>query len=302
MIRKTNTESQLISGLGKWLMLGALGATLAIAPNVVSAQNVSGIEVPTQPTYAKDAKTHGKQLADYVDKFNTGWTDSFSKSTIVNISADGEKAISKTTQLTLEGDDGNRAIVRYQSPANVSGVAMLTHEHHKAIDESWLYLPSNRRVRRISGANRTSSFQGTEFTYEDLSSLVPSRYKWKYIKVHKKNGVTLHELEALPTDKNSGYSKLHYFINDKRFRADRIDYYDKGGRLLKTLTLSKWKQYHGRFWRPNLFEMHNKQNQKRSTFEASVQFLNISKYKKKDGSPRKGLQTSAFTRRALESR
>ena len=286
-----------------WLVLGTLVGVLALSPTSSSAENTSGVNVPSAPSFKKsNAAAYGKQIAEYVDAYNTGLKDSYSKSTITNISASGEKMASKTTQLSLEKSNGNMGLIRYQSPASVAGVAMLTHENHKATDESWLYLPSNRRVRRISGANRTSSFQGTEFTYEDLSSLVPSRYKWKFVKESKGKDGAILQIEGVPTDKNSGYSKLRYHINTKMWRATKIEYYDKGGRLLKNLAVSKWKLYHGRFWRAHKFEMHNKQTQKRSTFEASTQFLSIDKYKKKDGSPREGLKESAFTKRALETR
>ena len=92
------------------------------------------------------------------------------------------------------------------------------------------------------------------------------------------------------------------FINQKQWRPERLDFYDKGGRLLKILKFSKYKLHHGRFWRPQKLEMHNKQTQKRSVVEISIQFLMITKYNKKDGTPRTGLKESAFTRRALESR
>jgi hypothetical protein len=286
-----------ILSLTLFLSLASVGASEALA------ENTSGVPIPAEPNFKKkNAATYGKQIATYIDLADSGWVDAYAKSTITIINARGEKNSSKTTQLTLEGSGGNKALVRYMSPASVRGVAALTHEKHTATDDSWLYLPSSRRVRRISGANRTASFQGTEFTYEDLTTFVPSRYKWKFLSESKKGGEPILKVEAVPTYKNSGYSKLNFHINGKQWRAEKIEFYDKGGRLQKTLNFSKWKLFHGRYWRPQKLDMKNAQTQKRSTVVISTQFVNISKYDKKDGSARAGLKATAFTRRALETR
>jgi hypothetical protein len=284
-------------------VLAALAAALVVGHSATAAENTSGVPIPAEPKFKKnDPAAYGKQIATYVDSADTGWVDMYAKSTITIVNSRGEKTVSKTRQLTLEGKGGNKALIRYMSPASVRGVAALTHENHKATDDSWLYLPASRRVRRISGANRTASFQGTEFTYEDMTRSVPSRYKWKFLKETKEGSAPVYKLEAIPTYKNSGYAKLHFYINSKEWRGERIDFYDKGGRLLKVMKASKWKLHHGRFWRAKKIEMHNKQTQKRSIIEIGTQFVTINKYKKKDGTPRAGLKESAFTKRALESR
>lgn len=268
-----------------------------------SAQNTSGVPVPAQPAWNKgNPGVFGKQIVTYLDRADRGWVDQYAKSSITIVNARGEKTTSSTRQLTLEGKNGNKSLIRYMSPANVRGVAALTHEHHKATDDSWLYLPSSRRVRRISGANRTASFQGTEFTYEDLSRYVPSRYKWRYLQTTKVRGKPVYKLRAIPTYRNSGYSKLHVYINYKKWRTERIEFYDKAKRLLKVLDFTKFRLYHGRFWRARKMVMSNKQTQKKSIIAIKTQFINVSLYKKKDGSPRKGLSAGMFTRRALESR
>ena len=276
-------------------------AALVAAAGPADAKNTSGVAMPKTPKFNKrNPNVYGKQIAEHVDRVDSGWVDSYFKAKIININARGEKSSSDTAQMLLEGDDGNKSLIRYMSPASVRGVGALTHENHGGTDDSWLYLPSSRRVRRISGANRTASFQGTEFTYEDLSTVVPSRYKWKYLSETTLRGQPVFKLQAIPTFKHSGYSKMHVFVHRKEWRVEGVDYFDKGGRLLKTLTPTGWKHHHGRFWRPSKIEMHNKQTQKRSVFDITAQFVNIASYKKKDGSAREGLKDSAFTRRALQ--
>lgn len=276
---------------------------LVSASAPASAENTSGVPVPAPPAFTKtDPRAYGRQLADYVDRLDSGWTDSYARSTITIINARGDRTTSKIRQLTLEGRGGNKSLIRYMSPASVRGVAALTHEHHRSTDDSWLYLPASRRVRRISGANRTASFQGTEFTYEDMSRLVPSRYRWKYLTDTTVDGQPVFKLEAVPTYRSSGYSRLLIYIHRRHFRSERIEYFDKAGRLLKVLTVSGWQRFHGRFWRARTLDMHNRQTQKRSLIDTRSQFVTIKLYKKPNGESRKGLSEASFTRRALEAR
>ena len=279
------------------LLTGLAGGTTA------RADNTSGVPMPPQPHWNKgNAAAYGAQIARYVRAVNRGWRDAYAKSTITIINARGDTSTSKTRQLTKEGSNGDKSVIRYISPANVRGVAALTHEHHDSTDDSWLYLPSSRRVRRISGANRTSSFQGTEFTYEDMTALVPSRYRWRFLATTTFNGQPVFQLRAIPTYRNSAYSKQLVYINRKLWRVEGIKYYDQSGRLLKVLTFSKWQLHHGRFWRARKLDMHNTQTQKRSVIDIGLQFVNLSLYTKRNGKQRKGLPDSLFTRRALEGR
>jgi hypothetical protein len=47
-------------------------------------------------------------------------------------------------------------------------------------DDSWVYLPDLRRVRRISTAQRSDPISGTDFTLDDLFSFegIPPQYEW----------------------------------------------------------------------------------------------------------------------------
>jgi len=271
----------------------------------MAVDNTSGVEIPAQPKFDKsDPASYGLQLAQYADAFDTGWVDQYSKSRMTLFDARGDSVARAVTQTLLEGKNGDKSLARFMSPAEIRGVAALTHEHPESTDDSWLYLPASRRVRRVSGANRTASFQGTEFTYEDLSTLIIPRYDWTFLaddrlQVDGKEEPVF-KLEAKPNYKDTGYSKLVIYLNSKHWRPERIDYYDKAGELLKTLSNSTWTHQHGRFWRAAKVEMSNHQTRKRTVIDVSSVFLNLSLYKRKDGTPRANLTEKHFTRRVLE--
>jgi len=284
----------------------AVAAAIALLPIVsVAASNTSGVAVPAQPKFnTSDASAYGLALAQYADAFDTGWVDQYSKSTMTLFDARGDSVQRSVTQTLLEGTNGDKSLVKFMAPAEIRGVAALIHEHPDTTDDSWLYLPASRRVRRVSGANRTASFQGTEFTYEDLSTLIVSRYEWKFLGNDSLqvdgSKEQVFKLEAKPNYKDTGYSKLVIYLNSNYWRPERIDYYDKAGELLKTLSNTAWAHQHGRYWRARTVAMSNRQTLKRTVINVSSVFLNLSLFKRKDGTPRANLTEKHFTRRVLE--
>ena len=270
--------------------------------------NTSGAIVPKAPSFTKnEPAAYGLQLAEYMDRYDTGWKDQYSKSRMTLFDARGDSVVRAVTQTILERKAGDKSIVKFLSPAEIKGVAALTHENPKATDDNWLYLPATKRVRRISGANKTASFQGTEFTYEDLSSLIVRKYDWRYIEDGEveKDGAKqpVYRLEAKPNYKDTGYSRLVVSVHQTHWRIEQIEFFDKSQRPLKRLTNSNWKLRHGRFWRPELVEMRNQQTKKRTTIQTELILLNLSLYKNpRTGKPRSNLSDAHFTTRAIEGR
>jgi hypothetical protein len=79
--------------------------------------------------------------------------------------------------------------VEVDAPFDARGVKLLTYRYKDAqrprarsrYDDTWVYVPSLRRVRRISTAQSTDAVSGTDFTFDDLlsfSGIVP-QYAWR---------------------------------------------------------------------------------------------------------------------------
>lgn len=275
-------------------------SALSIA-GVAHGENTSGVPVPPVPRFdSKDPARYGKALAYYLDARDEGWRDTYAKATMTLISARGDKVSREVVITTLEQKEGNKSIIRFNSPADIRGIAALIHEHPGGIDDTWLYVPASRRTRRISGANRTASFQGSEFTYEDLSRTVVENYDWKFLEMGTVGKEPVYKLEARPRYKDTGYSRLVVYIHRDHWRSEKVDYYDKAGKLLKTLTESKWKEFHGRFWRGATMTMTNHQTKKATRIDMTAMYVNLALYKRRDGSRRDNLLPDQFTKRALE--
>ena len=98
----------------------------------------------------------------------------------------------------LDGQDGDlfrgekrqRAFgVEVTAPFDARGIALMTYRYKSADapqsvaknDDTWVYVPTLRRVRRISAAQRTDAVSGTDFTFDDLRSFagIPPQYSWE---------------------------------------------------------------------------------------------------------------------------
>ena len=78
--------------------------------------------------------------------------------------------------------------VQVDAPLDARGIMLLSYRYKSSDrpraearnDDTWVYVPTLRRVRRISTAQRTDAISGTDFTMDDLRSfngIVP-QYEW----------------------------------------------------------------------------------------------------------------------------
>jgi Protein of unknown function (DUF1329) len=78
-----------------------------------------------------------------------------------------------------------------EAPFDARGIKLMTYRYKDSDkpvaqsrnDDTWVYVPTLRRVRRISTAQRTDAISGTDFTLDDLFSfngIVP-QYEWSCI-------------------------------------------------------------------------------------------------------------------------
>jgi hypothetical protein len=164
---------------------------------------------------------------------------------------------------------------------------MLTFSHRKNDDDQWLYLPALKRVKRIASSNKSGSFMGSEFAFEDIGSQEVAKYSWKYLRDDSIKGEPVFVLERYPASPHSGYKRQIVWVDQAEYRARQIEFYDRKDSLLKTLTIDDYQRYLDKYWRAGTFHMVNHQTGKST-------LLQWSHYKF-----RNGLAESHFTQEAL---
>ena len=209
-----------------------------------------------------------KALKISTDAYNydKGFNDFISNQTMTLRNKQGEETIRYFRGKTLEvSDDGDKTLFIFDSPKDVKGTATLTFSHKVGPDDQWLYLPALKRVKRITSENRSGSFVGSEFAYEDLGSQELEKYtNRKYLKKDvcpNKEELSCHVITRVPVEKSSGYSYQTLWLDDTpAHRVWKIEFYDRKKALLKTLTFGDYKIYLDKFWRPSSYKMINHQN------------------------------------------
>ena len=209
------------------------------------------------------AQEKGLEIALEADRRDSGFQDSSANLTMVLQTPDSTEIRREMRQLTLEiEDDGDKSIMVFDRPRDLKGTAILTFTYKEGSDDQWLYLPALKRVKRISSADKSGPFMGSEFAYEDLSSTEVEKYSYTYLRDEILDGENCYVVERIPADENSGYTRQVTWIDQTEYRMRRIDYYDRKGELVKTMKLSEYQQYLDAYWRPSLTTMLNHQNGK----------------------------------------
>lgn len=255
-----------------------LVASILLSTSVTSSYALSG------------AEKKGLEIAKESEKRETGFVDNVADVQMTLKDKNGKKSIRQMRSWTLEmKKDGDQSIIMFLKPRDVQGTAMLTHSHKTGGDDQWMYLPAIKRVKRISSANKSGSFMGSEFSYEDLGSPEIEKYHYKYLKDSScGSGQQCFVNERKPAESGSQYSRQEVYVDKKTYRPEKINFYDRKGSLLKTLTFTGYKQYNGKFWRAASMNMENVQTGKSTV-------LDWSEFKFEQG-----LKSGQFTKRRLK--
>ena len=202
------------------------------------------------------------EIAEKSDKVTDGFGSSIAQTEMVLINASGQESIRQMEMKTLEGENGDKTISTFLTPADVKGTKTLTHEHVDRDDDQWLYLPALKRVKRIASSNKSGSFMGSEFSYEDIGNQNYKKFTYdEKVEEVELNGVKCYKGVRIPTDANSGYTKQISWVAMDSFLLQKVEYYDRKSELLKTAIFSDYREIEG-IWRVGKIVMKNHQNDK----------------------------------------
>ena len=113
------------------------------------------------------------------------------------------------------------------APFDARGIQLLSYRYKSSDgpradaknDDTWVYVPTLRRVRRISTAQRTDAVAGTDFTFDDLFSfngIVP-QYEWVCMGEMKLIGPTNTKVKAYPFEEDHNFGPFGLSFADDRW-------------------------------------------------------------------------------------
>lgn len=148
------------------------------------------------------------------------------------ISKGGDTRERKIIIYTKREGDKRFSATKFLEPADVKDTEFLQISDEKGETNQWLYLPSLKRSRRIAGAQKKTSFMGSEITYEDMERKIPEEYNHNIISEDEK----MYVIESTPIkDKDSQYSKAVFYIRKEDLAVIKTELYDKNGKKIKVI-------------------------------------------------------------------
>jgi outer membrane lipoprotein-sorting protein len=141
---------------------------------------------------------------------------------------DGKGTIAdKRWTLTRLGSHGDsRMVLRFNTPPEVKGVALLVVNHPDRASDQWMWTPAIERDRRIALQDRSTRFFGTDFSFEDLEERDVSQFEYSLLGEEAVDGAPCWRIQSIPRDgKVSQYTRSIVWIRKDNYTPARIESY-----------------------------------------------------------------------------
>ncbi len=138
-----------------------------------------------------------------------------------------------------------RRLVRFDEPASVRGVALLIVEKPGESAERLLYLPAQRRVRRVSASAGGSRFMQTDFSYADLDLAGGAGDQSTRLADRTLDGNPCYVVATKPA--HSPYGGIETWVDQRTGVTLEVIFRDPSGKPVKELDVEKVQQIGGRW-------------------------------------------------------
>ena len=146
----------------------------------------------------------------------------------------------------------SKSILRFTSPPEVKGVALLIVNHPDRASDQWMWTPAIERDRRIALQDRSTRFFGTDFSFEDLEERDVNQFDFK---LAGGDDMTW-KIEARPRQtKSSQYTSSLLSVRKDNYVAVQIDNYSKD-KLVRQLKYSDIEKIEN-IWTPRAVEVYD---------------------------------------------
>ncbi len=177
------------------------------------------------------------------------------------INKNGSTRIRKISSFAMDVGADVKTIMFFLYPNDVKGTGFLTYNYDdiNKEDDKWLYLPAMKKTRRISGkSSKTDYFMGSDFTYDDIGKRNVDEDTHKLLREESANGYDYYVIESTPNKSGEIFTKKLVWVRKDCLIAEKVEFYDKMGKLHRKLQSSDIKQVDG-FWTVGKMEMQNVQ-------------------------------------------
>ena len=174
------------------------------------------------------------EIMDKMEETSPDFTTQKTISEMILIDEEGNEEVREMIMFSQEGEDGKSStLMRFLSPKSVKGVTLLNIDDGEKI---YLYMPAYGKARRIASSSKDDEFMGTGLSYEDMSMDYEDK---DYEKNLLEETDSEYIIEVFPSEEDASYEKIILHVDKENFYAKKVEFYEAGSELTKTLTINK---------------------------------------------------------------
>jgi len=148
----------------------------------------------------------------------------------------------------------SKAVLRFTSPAEVKGIALLVINHPDRASDQWMWTPALERDRRIALQDRSTRFFGTDFSFEDLEERDVDQYDYQLLGEDTVDGAACWKIQSTPKEtKSSQYTRSLVWVRKADYAFARIENFIKD-QIVRRLNYSEIANVQG-IWTARVLEM-----------------------------------------------
>lgn len=197
-------------------------------------------------TFAPAAFAEQLSAREIMEKVDNRYTGDSSEATaqLILIDRKDRERVRDIRLYSMENEEVEKSISFFLAPTDVAGTAYMNYDYTDGRDDdSWLYLPALKQVRRVAAGDKSGSFMGSDFTYSDINGVNIDWYNYEIIEESTQvDGAETWLIESTPkpefsdkVESETGYLKSHLWIRKDNFvqvqgkiwtdKANRIKYF-----------------------------------------------------------------------------
>lgn len=145
------------------------------------------VQTLPSPSRAQASDPEAEDASSIMRKVDQRYTgdSQIADSTLVLIDKRGRSRTRALKLFSLDSGNVERSIIFFLEPSDVRGTSYMSFdwEEQGKQDESWLYLPALKQVRRVASSDDSESFMGSDFTYADINGLEYDEFNYEMIRI-----------------------------------------------------------------------------------------------------------------------
>jgi hypothetical protein len=131
-------------------------------------------------------------------------------------------------------------MMRIVKPKNLSGTTVMTLEE----DEQYIYMPSYRKVKKITGSSKNDNFLDTDLKYSELA-LVSGDVEQENEAQMLEETDEAYVIRIDIDDSDLDYAYMIMAVERESLNMKKIEFYDEANKLLKTMEAADYREIGG---------------------------------------------------------